>query len=395
MFLGGFAFANVGAFVSFLPLFQILLPLKAVEIAPHAAEQLMAAIAAIGAAVAGGANLAAGWLSDRSGSRYGRRRPWILGGAVGVVASYGLIWRAGSPLGLLLAFVAFQIAFNALFAPLLALIPDRVPASARGWASALAALGHPLGTALGALAIGTLVVGEGDRYLALAAIVLVTTVPFALGLSADPPRSPVTRAATTPIWSRRYLSREFVLGWAARSCVTTAFSIVQLFLLFYVQSLLRAEPAHAAERGVALLGVIFGVTTAVASLVFGCVSDAVGRRKPFVVGGALTVGAAMLALAAAPSWPVAVAAYGLFAVGAGSHAAVDFALMVGLLPSHDHAARDLGLLNLSNIVPQIAAPLLATLILTMPGANIHWVFAAGGIVAALGAGMVTAMRSVD
>ena len=392
--MAGFALANIGAFASFLPLFQILLPLKAREIAPHSPEALLGTVAAAGAVVAGIANFAAGWLSDRTRSRFGRRRPWILGGALGVVVSYGLIWQAHSAAQLLLAVVIFQLAFNALFAPLLALVPDRVPLASRGWASALAALGLPGGTALGALVVGTLLTREADRYAALAAIVIIGIMPFALTLPSDPPREGRVDLPPADAGATRWLSPNFALGWLARACVTTAFSVAQLFLLFYVQSIPHGGAAHGAERRVAMLGILFGATTAIAGLVTGRASDRAGRRAPFVIGGALTVVAGMLALAAAPSWPLAVGAYVLFALGAGCHTAVDFALMAELLPSRDRAARDLGVLNLSNIAPQIVAPLAATAILAVRGADIHWVFAAGGIVAAFGAVFVGLMRGV-
>ncbi len=394
MFLAGFALANLGAFVSFLPLLQILMPLKATEIAPGSAPQLLGTIAALGAVVAGCANFGFGWLSDRSRSRLGRRRPWIIGGALAVVASYGLIWRAHSALALLLSFAMFQLAFNMLFAPLLALIPDRVPTSGRGWVSALVALGHPIGTAVGATIVGSLFTRGSGRYVVLALIVLVTIVPFALRLGPDPSAASIMIGARAAAWSQYQRSRNFALGWVARACVMTAFSSSQIFLLFYVQRLDHGNTTLQAEHGVAILGVTFGVISSAASLVLGHISDRTRRRKPFVVAGALTVCAGMLALAFAPSWPLAVVAYALFALGAGCYTAVDFALMVELLPSRDRAARDLGVLNVSNIVPQIAAPIVATLILTLPGANIHWLFAVAGLAAALGAMLVGLMRAV-
>lgn len=390
----GFALANIGAFASFLPLIQILLPLKARELAPRSAEELLATVAATGAVVAGIANFAAGWLSDRTRSAFGRRRPWIIGGALGVMGSYGLIWRANTATELLLAFVAFQIAFNAMFAPLLALIPDRVPVASRGWASALVALGLPAGTALGALVTGMLLTRGADRYAALAAIVFISIVPFALSLGHDPGCNAVEAGRVAAAAPDGRWSRNFVLGWFARACVTTAFSVTQLFLLFYVQSIARPGPAHQAERDIAMLGMIFGITTALAGLISGRASDLAGRRKPMVVGGALAVATGMLALATAQSWPFAIGAYVLFALGAGCHTATDFALMIGLLPSRDRAARDLGVLNLSNIAPQIVAPLLATTILRVPGADIHWVFAGAGAMAVLGAVLVGFMRRV-
>ena len=365
VFLARFAVANVGAFTSFLPLLQILLPLKAAAIAPFASAQLLSAVAGVGAVAAGIANFGVGWLSDRTRERFGRA-PWIVAGTLGVIMSYWLIWRAHEPGGLMLAFVAFQITFNMLFALLLALIPDRVPLQARGAASALFALGHPLAAALGGLAIGSLVTQEGPRYAVLSAIVCATILPFALtlrrGARIDEPLPRPSSAANL----QTRLPRNFVLGWFARAGVMTAFSIAQLFLLLFVRSVASRAQGHAAEHGVALLGVVFGVVTSLAALAAGRWSDVITRRRPLVIAGAAAVAAGMGVMAFAPSWPVAVLGYAVFALGAGCHMAGDFAMMVELLPSRDRAARDLGLLNISNIVPQIAAPALATVVLGVP-----------------------------
>jgi MFS family permease len=263
MSLGGFAVANIGAFLSFLPLMQILIPLKAAEIAPGGAPALLGTVAAVGAVVAGAANFVAGWLSDRTRSRFGRRRPWIVGGVVGVAVSYAVIWQAHSATGLVLAFALFQLAFNVMFAPLLALTADRVPTARRGWVSALIALGMPIGTAIGTVPVGTLVTDEAQRYAALGIVVLIAIVPFALGLSTNPP---APRPAGDMTGNYRWLSRNFALGWLSRITVIAAHTVAQLYLLFYVAQTAPGAP-HAAERGVALLGVVFGIASSAAAFV--------------------------------------------------------------------------------------------------------------------------------
>ncbi len=388
--LGGFFVANVAAFLSFLPLMQILLPLKAAAIAPGGAPALLGTVAAVGAAVAGAANFAAGWLSDRTRSRFGRRRPWIIGGAFGVAASYAVVWQAQSATALVVAFALFQLAFNVMFAPLLALIADRIPTARRGWVSALIALGMPLGTALGTVLVGTLVTGDAARYAALAGVVLIAVVPFAVRLPPDPTAlAPGPRADG----DHRWLSRNFALGWLSRIAVIAAHTVAQLYLLFYVAGMVPPAP-HAAERGVALLGVVFGIVSSAAAVIAGRASDRSGRRRPFVIGGAVAVAAGMALVAAAPSWPAAILAYALFACGVGCHTAAEFAMMLELMPSRDRAARDLGVLNLSNIAPQIVAPLAATLILAQPGATIRSVFAAAAVAALAGATLLGVMRAV-
>jgi MFS family permease len=393
MSLSGFAVAIIGAYIAFLPLLQILLPIKAAEIEPANATAVLGMVAASGAVVAGIANFVIGWLSDRTRSYFSGRRPWIIAGLFGIAASDAAIWQAHSLPALLIAFGLFQLAFNMMFSPLLALVSDRVAPARRGLVSALVGLGHPVGAVVGTVVVGSLFVREGDRFLALAAMVLIAILPLAIRLGADPAAAPpaAERAADRP---GRGLSCNFALAWLSRACIVMTFTVSQLYLLFYLRAMIPQAPLLAVEHGVTLLAVVFGSVSAVSGIVAGRISDRTGRRRPFVLGSALAICVAMMALAVAPSWPLAIAAYAVFAAGAGTHTAVEFAMIVDILPSRDRVARDLGILNLSNIMPQIIAPLAVTWIVTLPGATIQWAFGAAAIAAAAGAVLVALMRAV-
>jgi MFS family permease len=83
---------------------------------------------------------AAGLVSDRSTSRYGRRRPFILTGTLLdllFLAAIGLSWNYWS---LLVAVLLIQFSANVSHGPLQGLIPDLVPEDQRGRASAIKAL---------------------------------------------------------------------------------------------------------------------------------------------------------------------------------------------------------------------------------------------------------------
>ena len=82
----------------------------------------------------------AGFLSDRSTSRFGRRRPFILIGTLldlVFLAFIGLSWNYWS---LLVAVLLIQFSANLSHGPLQGLIPDLVPEDQRGRASAVKAI---------------------------------------------------------------------------------------------------------------------------------------------------------------------------------------------------------------------------------------------------------------
>jgi len=96
---------------------------------------------------------AAGLLSDRSTSRFGRRRPYILIGTLldlVFLAAIGLSWNYWS---LLVAILLIQFSSNVSHGPLQAVIPDRVPEDQRGRASAVKALFELLGIFLVGISI--------------------------------------------------------------------------------------------------------------------------------------------------------------------------------------------------------------------------------------------------
>jgi len=395
-FITGFVIAQVGAYVSFLPLLQILAPLKAAALAPASKHELVSLIALLGAIAAASTNLLVGFLSDRTRGRWGRRRPWIVAGAILAAASYALVDLANSPLTLLASILVFQVAFNLAFAPLQALIPDRVPDRQKGWVSAMASLGLPLGQIIGAVLVGMLVHDMAGRFMALAAIVLVALVPFALAIRDPlaPATAPPRLSALRFSWPR--FTADFGFVWVGRCLVLTAFSLGQIYLLLYLQETFATHVAKGwtPEAEMARMALVFGVVNAATGIAAGRASDLFSRRKAFVFGGAVVLGGAMLGLAVAHGWLAVAISYGVLGCGAGCYFAVDLALIAQVLPSASTVGRDLGVINLSNTVPQIAAPAMAAVLLAAPNASIRWVFALAAVLAILGAGMVLPIRRV-
>jgi MFS family permease len=103
---------------------------------------------------------AAGLISDRSTSRFGRRRPFII---IGVLldliflAAIGLSWNYWS---LLVAVLLIQFSSNISHGPLQGLIPDMVPEDQRGKASAVKSIFELLPIILVGISIAPLLAGK-------------------------------------------------------------------------------------------------------------------------------------------------------------------------------------------------------------------------------------------
>jgi len=383
-----------------VPLLQTLIPLKVAEIDPADKSVALAGILLVGAAAAGLSNMIGGAVSDRTRSRLGRRRPWLLLGALGAVSGYGLIAAAHTLPALMFGVAFFQVTFNLMFAALLALVVDRVPERRRGLVTALLGLGYPVGSVVGASLIGYLVAGQGPRLLALGLVVLAAIVPFALVLK-DPP----TDHLPARPWRREILSwgfwvsplrnRDFALAFSGRLVAQIGLSLVQSYMLFYLVEQIhisRSLPGRTPEYGMAILTSTSVVANVVAALISGLWSDRSRRRKPFVITGAATLALATVGFALTRSWSQLLWEYGLFGVGMGIYYSVDMAMVTELLPSHDDTAKDLGCLNLANTIPQVVSPLIAVALLGDRQAGFQGLFLTAAGLMLTGALLVAPIR---
>src|SRR3954462_2261099 len=96
------------------------------------APKSLALVAGTGGLLALFANPVFGRLSDRTTSRLGMRRPWmLLGGVVGTVGT--LLIATASDIGaVLVGWCICQVFFNATLAAQAAVLPDQVPPAQRG-----------------------------------------------------------------------------------------------------------------------------------------------------------------------------------------------------------------------------------------------------------------------
>jgi MFS family permease len=401
-FIGAFTLAQIGAYVSFMPLFQVLMPLKAEAIDPANKAVVLSQVAILGAVVASLANLLAGAISDRTTSRFGRRRPWMVVGALSTVASYFLIMMAQNVVQLMVAIVGFQVAFNLMFSALLAVLPDRVPDAQKGRVAAFLSLGHPIGAMAGVVLVGGLLVNEASRYVAIGVVLLAAIAPFALGLN-DRPLSPGERppfrwrAFLAGFWINPRAHPDFALAWVSRFMVLIAITLTQCYMLFYLQDALHYSdlfPGRRAEQGMALLTTVATVANVSCGMLGGMLSDRLKRRKLFAAGAAMTLAMAMIIFSLVPSWPVVLVGFVIFGCAVGCYYAVDIALVSQVLPSQNDAGKDLGVINLANTLPQAMAPILAMWVLGPAHVNYHALYLVAAVLAAAGGLAILPIRGV-
>lgn len=388
-FVVGFGAAQAGAFIAFIPLLALLLPEKAREIAgPEGAGLLLSQAAMVGGLTATAANLLFGAWSDRTHTRFGRRRPWIVGGFVGVALSMAMIANAGEPLGLIASVVVFQLAVNALYGPLMALVPDLVPNVQKGVVSAWAGAALPVANLFTAIVLSRFAGATTTQFTLVVMVAGALILPFVLRVRERRTAPQRLRFSFSALKDRR-----FSLAFVSRLLAEIAVAINTLYLFLWLQS----APADALPDGWTAAGAFSAtliastLTGAGSGFVGGILSDRLRRRRTFVIAGSAGMAIALAALAWVPPWPGILIVQILFGAAHGLHATTVAAMTAEILPDPDQAGRDLGVMNIAVALPQSLAPALAAVIFTL-GLSMSWIFAAASGAAALAAVLLASGR---
>jgi len=169
-----YALGYTGTWLALLTPILVSLALRLRQLSPASATQDLALVLSVGAIFAIVSNPVFGHLSDRTSSRFGRRRPWLVGGMACGALALLITARAESVAAVLVGWCLAQVAFNAVLAAMVAILPDQVPERQRGTVSGVIAVCLPLGQALGTLVVR----GVSDSTL------LTFMLPAALGSGA-------------------------------------------------------------------------------------------------------------------------------------------------------------------------------------------------------------------
>jgi len=354
-FLLGFAMANAGSVLAYLPFLSLLLPLKVEAMAGADRVAVLSVILGGGAIAAGAGNILVGLLIDRSLARShgtgGGLRAWIAAGVATTMLSFGLIRAAHTPLTLFLAVVAFELALNVLISPVALLLVDEVPDAQKGLAGGLLTLGQPLGM-LAATALVPLY--ENSEAAAYGAIGLGTcALVLPLVKTRARPTSPPA-ATDAPAVARRDLAWLLV----SRLLLLTANCILGGILVYYFEGLSVALTAGAVARRVGVLAMIAYAVAAPIAVLLGAKTVTRATRKAFAIIAALCAGATVVMIVLVPRWEWAATGYVLFVCAVQVYTSQQSALVAQALRKPRHRARDLGFQNLANTAPAILGPLL-------------------------------------
>lgn len=401
LFVTALVLANAAMYISLIPVISILLPLQIQGFDAANKVTLLGLSTGIGALLGLFINPIVGALSDRTTSRFGRRRPWLFVGTILAVSCF-LIMMSAPGIGVLIAgYLLFASFYNFIMPPVSALLPDRVPVNQRGTVSGFLGLAIPAGSVIGSVLIGSIVHDTVARYLTLSVIVLAILVPFSIFTPDQAlPKGflPSFRlgAFLKSFWISPRKHPDFGLAWLARFVLFLGYFTVTIYLLYYLQDVIHYQkifPGQSVAQGVAVASIVSTVAMVIATVLGGILSDHFKRRKIFVILSGVVIAIALLLLAFFPSWTGVLIAEAIIGFGFGAYIAVDQALVTEVLPSTSDRGKDLGVINIANTLPQSLAPLAAAPILNVTH-NYALLFVLAAVVALVGAFIVQPIKSV-
>jgi MFS family permease len=381
------ALANVGFAQALYVGLLLIVPDRAAAIGGHGGKTvLLAAVAGAGAVVALLAGLAAGWVSDRRLRSAGRRGPVLV-----VSASVGGVLMAVLPFthsraALLLVWCGAQAGLNGVYTVVTTALLDWFTVAQRGRASAFAAYGQVAGVLLASGLVFTIGSYPWAIGLASGAMLLLTALPMwrrrfrgSIRCAAEP---------VPPKPQRDY--RDVRLAWGVRGVVTFANTLVITFANYYVTDALHL---HDPQRFLGVAAGVIAVLVLTGAGYSGRASDRSGRRKRYVVAAVAIMCVGELVLACWQRVPGVLAACALFGFGYGIYLSIDQALTADVLPDRLAYGRDVGIMNAATSATQVAAPLVAALLLAGTS-SYDLLFAFGALITLGGAALIIPIRAV-
>jgi MFS family permease len=398
-FIVPFAFAQLALFIALLGPVTVSMAIKVIDlVGQDRAPATGGLILGIGAIAALLGNPIFGRLSDRTTSPWGRRRPWMVAGSIGLAACLYVIAIADNVPTLIVAWFVAQLAANACFAAYLATIADQVPPQQSATITALGGVMQNVGILAAVYLAQALTEDLVGLFMIPAAIGVVGMVIYALvlpdkRLRRKPPRGGmITFLETFWVSPRRY--PDFAWAWISRFMLMLGSFMFTTFRLFWMVDqigLSEQEAATAVANGV----LIYTIVLVVLGQAAGYISDRLGRRKflVFLSTALFAVGLGLLTQVDS--------VFGFYVVEAilgaafGIYMGVDLALVLAVLPHPEDNAKDLGVFNIANAMPQTLAPFLgATLLGLGAGQNYTLLYLTAAALTFLGAIAILPVKKV-
>ncbi|NKI72723.1 MFS transporter [Collimonas pratensis] len=398
LFVVMFVLAYIGVWIALLTPNAVTLALRVADLAPHDKTAALAKIALAGAICSGIANPVFGHLSDICTSRFGRRRPFMVGGMLTGVAALCLIAMAPSVFYVGVGWCITQISLNAALAAVVSILPERIPERLRPRASAFMGMSAQIGILTGTGLIQLTTTHGLGMFLIPGCVGMFLVFTFVLFLK-EVPRSRAEVPAFSwwdlpkSFWINPFKYPDFGLVWTGRFLLWISTNGLSLYKINFLIDRFGYTTQGVKEILLPSMAIL-AATIIIGSNGAGFISNRTGKRKPFVIGAAVLFAIGISIIAFSGSVQTFFFGMGICGLGQGAYMGVDYALVAAVLPNKEtQAGKGMGVFNLSSTVAQSFAPVLAPVFLAIGGRdpigggihNYQTFFLAAGFFAVVGA----------
>ncbi|MEU4248984.1 MFS transporter [Amycolatopsis sp. NPDC026612] len=388
------ALANFGVSMAYIVPLSFSLALRIQQLVPGHEEVLGYATGIAQAVFIVTAPLVGIW-SDRTRSRLGRRRPFMVGGIALGMAGLVVIALAPNVPVLMVGWVVAMFGWSNTGSAIVFLQADLVPEEQRGRISGLTGLSAQVAPVLGIGIVSAFIKTSTFLVFFVPGAVGVTLTLLFVFLGKDPDSRllalPADRISLKKVFAsyafnpRKY--PDFGWNWFGRFAFFMGLYLNTTFGTFFYAQRLEVSVAEVGAI-VAIVGLLGVVAAAAGALGGGWLSDKLQRRKLFVLVGAVLFAGGALIEANAYSLPVLVVGSVVMNLSLAAFGAVDGAIVMAILPDRAEAGRYMSVVQFAQKLPSAIAPLIAPLVITIGAVgslkNYTLLYLVGGVFALLG-----------
>ncbi|MDA3630412.1 MFS transporter [Saccharopolyspora oryzae] len=384
-FVAAYIAALLGSYFALITPASVTVALRIQQIDPEHKVGALALALGIGALLAVISNPLFGYLSDRTTSRFGMRRPWLIIGVFGGTAGLLVVAFATTTTMVVLGWCLTQVLFNAALAAMVALLPDQIPPERRGFVSALMGVCYPI-SMIGGSYVAQAVAGLPAFWMfllpAIAApitVVVLCTVLHDRRLARED-RTPFTASDIVRMFSFRPRHNP-AFAWSCLMVflLSIGVSTFTTYLVYYLSDVLGVASGDVAHTAFVVNLIAFGIALP-ASMVGGWMTDRLGRRGLMMIGSAIMIALALVVMTVFKTVPALYVSAAIAGVGLGGYFCGHFAVPAAVLSGDGEAAREMGIVNIALTLPSSLVPVYAPALLSFASStstNYPLLFASG------------------
>lgn len=370
---------------SFLLAQAMLMTFKLQEVSPENYAAIFGIVVALGSVASLVGNPIGGAIGDKTNNRFGRRRTWIFIGSLVASMSLFLIGIADTVWGIVVLWFIGFFFMNFALVSYIALIPEQVPEEKRGRAAAFTGFSLPVSMIISTLLL--IIVRDFSTELKWTLMAMCCFVGPVISLLLIKDGKVEVKKSFIPKKKKTFFIRRIRNVYPSpKKYPEFSWAIVSKFLYVtgqagtvFLSMMFIERMGFAEEQAMLQVGIICIVSEVAAltsSLLSGILSDKFKKRRPFLYLGSILTALGLIIYGVFPTFGALLLGTMLIYSGASCYFTVSTTVNAKVLPNKEDTAKDLGILNISNVLPRVIMCTLFPLFVSTIGWGVFYVMSA-------------------